>query len=673
MIKKEGVTLLILAVFVSFVASFASAEVFFSQPPNSVYNLGEKIDVLIGSDGNEGWLNVDLVCNNSKKIVFFDYLNEGETAVQISVPLKKSFLGELKGDCFLSMAFNSLTKESLHFNIVNSLNVNIIWNNNIFRPNESIFFTGSASKPSKNDVNGFAEISFPYNDLEIIVPIIDGKFNGNFSLQDNIPSSDYEIKIFAYEKDNLGEITNFYIGNSSINVIQVPRFLVVNVPNNAFPGNNLEFTSYLYDQASSAIDSRPVAFTFINSEGEQVFNSLSETSKTNYYLFRKNDPFGYWNLSAQSEGLNSAVYQVYVNKNTEAEFLLINNTLVIRNIGNVPYDKLIEISIGGNYTRVLATNLSLGGVVEYGLEAPDGNYTIKVSDGKASFDAVASLTGSVIGLKSYRSGRLNFFNKYIFSWVVVIAILGLFIFISAMRIINKRSVFSMKNIKNEGVIRVSPITTSTSEDKSNKPDFISVSENTAHSSLVIKGHKQKASILSLKIKNREEIPKNKSNATDLINEIPELIFSAHGKIYHTKDHIMGIFAPVVTRTFDNNINVVGLANTIYRKLKDHNNKYIPKIKFGIGVDDADIIAEKKDGKLLFTPVGNSFQNVKKISDVANDALLLSESVNKSLGSKIKTIANSERSDLKTYFVSGDLNKVGNSEFINKFLNRNKYN
>ena len=71
MMKKRAIGLLVLVIFI-FSVSFASAEVFFSQQPREVYNYGDQLEAIIGTDGGEGWINVNLICSNSSKLIFFD-------------------------------------------------------------------------------------------------------------------------------------------------------------------------------------------------------------------------------------------------------------------------------------------------------------------------------------------------------------------------------------------------------------------------------------------------------------------------------------------------------------------------------------------------------------------------------------------------------------------------
>lgn len=664
--EKRVVGLIVLIMFM-FSISFASAEVFFSQQPREVYNYGDQLEAVIGTDGGEGWVNVDLICNNATKLVFFHYLQDGETEADVSVPLTKEFLRDLMGSCHLSADFNSEFKDSLVFSIDDSIGFDIVFNKNVFEPNETVFFTGTTNKLNGQAVEGFVEVKFTYNAIDVIVPISDDEFVGNISLPNNIPSGDYSLEVFAYEKNLDGEVTNSGFYNTSISVSQRPNSLIVAVQETIVPNNDLEFTATLTDQSGSNIDGVPVAFTLINVEGEQIHNVLSSTGITNYFRIQSNAPFGYWNISAESEGIVTDYSPIYVDINKEASFDLVNNTLLIRNIGNIHYDNLVEISVG-NYTEVKNLNLSLGKSAEFDLFAPDGNYSIKVTDGELDLSGVALLTGDAIRIKSSRRGSLGFLSGNVFAWVFIIAVLGLFIFVSSKKILNKKMILSMKNFKFKkfkgekgGVVKVIP--GGKEEPKSG--------EGATHS-LVLNGDRQQASIIALKIKNQEEIDKVKSNASDAIKGVTALISENNGRVYKSGNYILGLFAPSITRTFDNTLTAVRVAQTISDKLKEHNRKYAHKIDFGIGAGEGNIIARKENNRLLFTPIGNTLSNVKKIADISERNVLISEATHKKIGTKLKSSANKEKFGIKSYSVGEMVEDHEHNKFINRFLERNEY-
>src|SRR3989344_3798457 len=119
---KKRALFLISFLLVIFAINLANAEIFLSQQPKETYSLGDKLDAVIGTDGSDGWLNVDLVCGNSPKMVYFQYLTSQETTANIGIPITKEFLRDLKGQCFLHSVFNANVIDSLTFTITDKIN-----------------------------------------------------------------------------------------------------------------------------------------------------------------------------------------------------------------------------------------------------------------------------------------------------------------------------------------------------------------------------------------------------------------------------------------------------------------------------------------------------------------------------------------------------------------------
>jgi len=675
---KIGVVGLLLV----FAVCFASAEVFISSQPEGVYSLGEDLEFTLGTDGTSGWAEVNLNCENSSKLVYYHYLNEEVTSYDVVVPLTQSFLRGLGGECHLNLKFGEEIRESMGFEITNKINIDLILDKVEFHPNETIVFSGSVSKQNSMDIEGVAEVSIMGTELIIIVPIENNKFEGEILLPNSVASGSLGLRTFVYEKNKDEEITNFGEHIINITVSQVATSLEVEIVGVAKPGEDLEFKAILLDQSGETMDSSQVAFIIVDSNLVEVVNLLSASGDSNYYKLRTNAVFGSWEISAESAGGLRATKRFQVETNKQAEFFLINETLIIRNVGNTNYDNFIEVTIG-NESEVKNVNLSIGKSLEFLLTAPDGDYEIIVRDGEYEVSGNSFLTGSVIGVNSVGSS-FNFFKKNVFAWVILIGILGTFIFVSSKRVIKRRVVLSKSKIKfsdmkrREKVISVTPAIqrdkSSVEEADHGPKGFIGKDEIKsmgAKHSLVLNGEKQNAALIALKIKNSEELKKPGSNALGNISNAIRKISDNGGKLYKTGDYIVGIFAPVITRTFDNSFNALNVAKGICEDLKDHNSKFNHKIKFGVGVNSGEIIAEKQEGKLLFTPIGQGLVDTKKIAEIAENDLLLGEAAQREIRSKARTVANPEKLGVKTYSVNEIIDRGENQKFISSFLARNR--
>jgi hypothetical protein len=109
-------------------------------------------------------------------------------------------------------------------------------------------------------------------------------------------------------------------------------------------------------------------------------------------------PSGIWTMTA-TYGESSIDRAFTIKENTEVEFILEGDTLIIRNKGNTRYTKTVQITIGDNVNSY-AQNIGVGKEKRLKLISPEGTYNIKVSDGETSIerrDIELYGTGNVIG------------------------------------------------------------------------------------------------------------------------------------------------------------------------------------------------------------------------------------------------------------------------------------
>ncbi len=685
---------LLLSVFILFTLailsmSFASADIFLAAQPESVYNIGDNLNVELGSDGAEGWASVELICNNNSKMLYFHYVDDTSTA-SITAPLTKDFLGGMKGQCYLSLGFNGVKKQSFVFTVSDSIDLSATFNGNSFEPGENLLFSGEVKKANSGEVNGNVELKFSGIELNSVVPVVNNKFSGNMTIPSNTAAKTYEINLFVSEKNEKGEVINSGQASDSIEIKQKPTKVELTVPENVIPGRDIEFKASLYDQTGLNIEGKAVAFKLLDVNEKEILSRMSDVGEVNYYTFEKNAPFGYWKLSAEAESILTEK-EVYVEKNMEATFELINDTLIIRSIGNVPYNKTVEIRIG-NETKVSHLDLTPGGSIEFELTAPNGDYDIAIKDdeGRSASWSNVPLTGEAISLDGSGKKRLGgFFGRTWIAWIFLVAIFGSFIFLSSKKVINK-NIFSrfgwggMGNVgksnppktgviapimgnEKGGVVKVVP-----GKDDKSLP-VIEHDTGIAVYAHVLDGDKQFSSLVAVKIKNYSEVKVNNQFVNETLKYITSEINNSKGKVYRADDFIVGVFAPISTKTFENEVTSVRVAKSIAGKLKFHNDKFSQKINFGVGVNSGDIIARKQEGKLLFTPIGATLSSARRVADLADNDVLLSEDTNKKVMSKVKTTLNAaaSTSGIKTYSINQIVDREDNNKFIEGFLKRNQ--
>lgn len=112
-------------------------------------------------------------------------------------------------------------------------------------------------------------------------------------------------------------------------------------------------------------------------------------------------------ITAESDSTKAIAF-FEIGRDEQASFELDGDYLVVTNIGNTPYSKTIQITIGDT-TGTQTPNLEIGESARYRLIAPEGLYNIKVSDGKSSLirsSIKLTGTGNVIGaIDDSNSGR----------------------------------------------------------------------------------------------------------------------------------------------------------------------------------------------------------------------------------------------------------------------------
>jgi hypothetical protein len=120
-----------------------------------------------------------------------------------------------------------------------------------------------------------------------------------------------------------------------------------------------------------------------------------------------------------------------------AKILLEGDNLIIKNTGNIVYDRKLLIWIGDNH-QTADLNVAVGETKNIKLTAPAGEYTITVDDGTEKEDLVfneVSLTGNVIGIQAGKSG--NFFEKYPLVSLFLVTLIVVSVIVFGMRYFKK--------------------------------------------------------------------------------------------------------------------------------------------------------------------------------------------------------------------------------------------
>ena len=333
---------------------------------------------------------------------------------------------------------------------------------------------------------------------------------------------------------------------------------------------------------------------------------------------------------------------------------IIDNTLIITNVGNVPYINQTTLQIG-EQTKILDLALNVGESEKFNLKAPNGVYLVKLGD----YSKEITLTGRVVDAKKLSEKRF-LFSPLI--WIFIIIILGFLTY----TIFRKSRKKTFKGAKKHFPLNM-PVTKVVAEPvRPIKGDLIST-RNSAEISTSIQGAKQNSAIVLLHLKNFEEIGSGHGNVKESVQKIINIAENCKAIIYENRSNLFMILSPQKTRTFDNEMTAIKIAQEADSILKNHNKVFKQKINYGIGIETGEIIL-KSDKEHKFAPVGTTLINVKKMAHLSNNEIALTEKIRNKLQSNIRA-DKKEFSGYSGYILKEVISKSGNSTFIKGFMSR----
>lgn len=198
------------------------------------------------------------------------------------------------------------------------------------------------------------------------------------------------------------------------------------------PGEMISFKITIYEGTEKI--GGDVMYGIYDTYEELVSQGTVSSGETVEFIPNKDVLSGYWMVVAKSEDIK-ANRLFNVDELEEADLIIEEDTLVIRNIGNTEYSKQILINIGG-IEEVIEVLLGIGQEKRLKLVAPDGIYDVRVSDGVETVQkSGVSLTGNVIGIEALEEG--GFMGRYPLVVMFAVVIFVMFIVVSFMKVKKK--------------------------------------------------------------------------------------------------------------------------------------------------------------------------------------------------------------------------------------------
>lgn len=635
---KKVILTLICAIFL---ISLASAEIIINQQPSELYNLGERVTIPITITTSEGiydFLKISLICDGQEKKLPDEEIELPANEVikiEKSIFLIEKFINKLTGTCKIKASFESKPEIFIftnEFKISNSITLEIDSETREFNPEESILIQGKATKENGDLVNGFLELEVISDtnstDNKLYQEIINnGFFSVNLSMSKETKAGDHLFKLNAYEKDPLNEISNKGDFDLGITITQIPTSLeIVFEDNSVNPGENLKVKVILHDQTGEKILSSAI-ITIKNQENEIMEQTEMITDVYLDFPILYNEAPSEWMVVAVSNKMTSeSTFTIKEKMDVNVE--IINKTVILTNVGNVPYNNSILIKIG-NESLNIDDVLLLDESKKYALSAPNGEYEIEIiTVGETKVKESVLLTGNVIGVKEL-SG-IEVLAKYPLAWIFIILILG-FVAFMIYRKGYKKSFSGYVNLFK----KVDQKKTLSNDEISEKVT-IANPQNKVELSLSLKGDKQTASLVCLKIKNLNEISKQEDSTKETIKKITDFAEENQALVYENQNNLFFILAPITTKSFKTGDKAIEIAQKTKALLMEHNKLMKQKIDFGISLNQGHIIAQKEGDVYKIMSFGTLITGSKKLASLSNKNIYLSESLKNSVMSNVKT-------------------------------------
>ena len=648
--------------------SVVSAEMLLKQQPKELYNLGEVVKIPIKITTNIGideFFSLKLICNGLETEVHKQYIYltpAEEQDISIAIPLIASFIGRATGSCVARAEIGIDYLVTEEFTISNIITNTIEQFPKQVDPEESFIVEGTAIKENGKNVDGYISFTLGMDSLENSIQISDTVKNGYFylntSLPKDTPTGEYPIRLEVFEKDKYGNKSNIGITDLTLTINQVPTSLELILEEQKInPGEIVMIKPVLHDQTGITIES--TAKLSIRNEKDKLIDTLEIPTNEFYELpIEEGYPPSNWSLSLITKDFE--VDEVfYVKEYEKADIEILNNTVIITNIGNVDYNDTAIVKLG-NETFNINAFVPLNKIKKYSLTAPDGEYEVEVisEDGENKIAKTVMLTGNAISVNELNDGLLSKV-KTSMVWFFILAVLG-FMAMIVYRKGYKKAFFGYitKRKKHKKV----------GKGKHTNAGDLVISKYPAILSLSIKGETQNTSLVCIKIKNKKKVEKN-DIAKQTLQETVEIAEQYKAHTYQNGDYIMFMLAPIKTKTFANQKPAVILAQSIESLLKSYNKLAKEKIDYGISINFGTIVGKSEKDSLKFMSMGTLLTKAKKVSAVSEGEILLTDKIRDKLMSHVKT-EKKEKNGIKAYTIKQVVKKSAeNKRFIQNFIKK----
>ncbi|MBM3230383.1 hypothetical protein FJZ22_01875 [Candidatus Pacearchaeota archaeon] len=639
MFRKEVLVISILVSLLFVPGVFAAVSI---SQPTSMYNLGDILSVTASvsrTDAGTDYLSVFLVCGTEEATVYKTPLTlqaGKQTAVAVTFPLTTSFIGGLKSTCALRTTYGADEVFSSPFTISTELVIQVPGALGVHAPGARVFLNGTVMKRTGQPASGTLDYSSEELGITGTALITQGTFTLSFDLPTDVRAQAYLLSLAASE----GEGLNAGATSTSVRMGQALRSLEIalNAPL-LYPNTKLTYTPLAYDQAGEAYYTA-VSIAVHDANGARIHGETLTSGTTSSYILPSSASPGTWTVSAEANG-SRTTRQFSVAAVMNASVVLGNGTLTIVNTGNVPYNKTVDIAIG-EISEPKSIGLGVGEEKTFELNAPDGDYIVRVHDGSDIFTGRSFLTGKAISIDDPEDQRL--ISRVSMAWILLILLLGV------------AAAYYYKKIGKPEYYSSSP-----SSSYSTRPAGNSFTFPEKKSQMIDKGERKAIPVVVLKVKNH---PSVQGQVRTVVQQAIQEA-QASGAIVHEQGQ--GMWVAFFTHAEGEDavmMRAVQAAEQIQGTLDEYNVQGKPQVEYGIGINFGELIIEQHPFK--YTALGATLPVAKKLADYASKMVLLSDEAHTFIASTTRCEKIHDRNAWKLKSIS---RRDRHNNFIKGFMKR----
>ncbi|MDO8628776.1 MAG: hypothetical protein Q7R56_03405 [Nanoarchaeota archaeon] len=261
--------------------------------------------------------------------------------------------------------------------LTNSLTITHNINNDHIKPGKSITIKGTATAQGQNINEGIVTITT--DDITKETTITKGNYETSITIPEEATTGEHTLTITGKDTyENIGTATATYT------VEGIPTTLTFTLEEGTFePEQTFTYEAKTLDQGG-ALYTEDIVIIIIDPKGNEVGqNTLVSGEQQTYTLPQQAQP-GSWKITAKNS-VEKQEKKFYIKEIKQLDYQLEGNTIIITNIGNVPYKEPVKVTLQG-YEQpiniVKDINLAVGESETINLKTgtPTGAYSVNVGD-----------------------------------------------------------------------------------------------------------------------------------------------------------------------------------------------------------------------------------------------------------------------------------------------------